>query len=184
MTSAPCPTETEVARFDAAVDSAFDLLRGRGALDRLMYAASELGDFSLIWHMISAGQALVGDENAEAASLRLSVGLGIESILVNGVIKSLFKRPRPAPPLTPRPHQLRTPHTSSFPSGHASAAACAVVLLADRRAPRRTAAYGAVAAIVAISRVHVGIHHASDVVGGAPIGAIIGLVIRRRWPLR
>jgi len=30
----------------------------------------------------------------------------------------------------------------------------------------------------------VGIHHASDVVGGAPIGALIGLVLRRCWPLR
>jgi undecaprenyl-diphosphatase len=40
------------------------------------------------------------------------------------------------------------------------------------------------AALVAASRVHVRIHHPSDVVGGAVIGASLGTVIRERWPLR
>ena len=39
-----------VASFDLAVDRAFDHLRGRKAADRVFYAASELGDFGLIWN--------------------------------------------------------------------------------------------------------------------------------------
>ena len=30
-----------------------------GSLDRVMYGASELGDWSLIWHLVGLGQALL-----------------------------------------------------------------------------------------------------------------------------
>ena len=50
-----------------------------------------------------------------AASLQ-----GVEQAVVNGPIKLVFRRQRPSP-LDDHPHDLRAPHTSSFPSGHASA---------------------------------------------------------------
>ena len=43
--------------------------------------------------------------------------------------------------------------------------------------------YYTVAAVVAASRVHVRIHHASDVVAGAALGTAFGLVARRIYPL-
>lgn len=173
-----------VTRFDAAIDAAFDSLRGHPGVDRLMYAASELGDFSLIWHLLSTSLALFGDERAECEALRLSAALGVESLLVNGLIKSLVRRERPDSGDLQRPHHLRTPRTSSFPSGHASAAACSIALVAERGRPLRTVTFLSVGTVVALSRIHVRIHHGSDVVGGLIIGAVIGTVIRRRWPLR
>jgi len=173
-----------VRRFDAAADRLAARGRGRPHLDRVMYAASELGDFSLIWHLASVVTALVDGEAGERRALRLSTALAGESILVNGLLKSLTRRARPAAPVEPRPHRLRTPRTSSFPSGHASAAACAVVLLADADRPVRTAAWSVLGVVVATSRVHVGIHHASDVLGGAVVGAWLGRAVRRRWPVR
>lgn len=173
----------QITRFDAAADRFFDRLRGRPKCDRIMYAASELGDHSLIWLIAATTTAVLGDEAAKRRALRLAVGLGIESALVNGPIKSLFRRERPTSAPTERPHRLRNPRTSSFPSGHASAATCAVVLTADRRRPWTTAAIVLVATVVAASRVHVRIHHGSDVVGGVVVGATIGLSIRRRWRL-
>ena len=62
------------------------------------------------------------------------------------------------------------PLTSSFPSGHASAAFCAAGLLSE--GSRLEPAYYALAAVVAASRVHVKIHHASDVVAGAAVGTV------------
>src|SRR5437899_2569358 len=57
MIALPQPDDWEaVRRFDEAVDRAFDHLRGRKPVDRVMYAASELGDFSLIWHLLGAAQ--------------------------------------------------------------------------------------------------------------------------------
>jgi undecaprenyl-diphosphatase len=39
------------------------------------------------------------------------------------------------------------------------------------------------AVVVATSRVYVRMHHASDVVAGAAIGAVIGAAARRLWPI-
>ncbi len=171
-----------VAAFDQHVDGWFEHLRGNPLADRVLYSLSELGDFSLVWHTISVAKAAIGDHDAERAAVRLSVALGVESVVVNGVIKGLVRRERPEPPAD-RPHPLRQPKTSSFPSGHASAAACAAVLLSDGSGPAATASWVSLAALVAVSRIHVRIHHASDVVGGAVIGAGIGLAFRR-WPVR
>lgn len=178
---APQPHEaTLVARFDDAVDRAFDGLRGTPAADRLFYSLTELADFSLLWHVIGFGRALPargakGDRLAREA-VELSVVLGVESLVVNQGIKSLFRRQRPVHQ-GERPHRLRTPLTSSFPSGHASAAfVAAAVLSRDRRLA--VPAYG-LAALVASSRVYVRIHHASDVVGGAAVGLALGIVARK-----
>lgn len=170
-----------MSRFDEAVDDAWGrLLRGHPAIDRTFYLASELGDFSLIWHLIGAAQGLRSDRDADA-TLRLGVVLLAESLLVNQGIKRLVKRPRPEA-TDPRPHHLRTPLTSSFPSGHASSAFTAAGLLAAHDPAWKPAIYAAVA-VVATSRIHVKIHHASDVIAGAAIGAIIAKVALRLWPL-
>ena len=61
------------------------------------------------------------------------------------------------------------------------AAFCAATLLAD--GDNLGPAYFAIAAVVAVSRVHVQIHHASDVVGGAVIGVALGGIGRAISPL-
>jgi undecaprenyl-diphosphatase len=169
-----------VVTFDAAVDRFVDRVRGHEAVDRLMYAASEVGDWSLIWHVVAAGQALRRGRPARSG-VRASVILGAESVLVNGVVKNLFRRHRPVwEEDRPRPHQVRTPRTSSFPSGHASAAFTAAGVLGqdDPLWP----VYYAMAAVVASSRVYVKMHHASDVVAGAALGFAMAHLARRVWP--
>ena len=169
----------EVGRFDQRVDSAFDALRGRPAADRVFYAASELGDFSLIWLLLGALRGLRSERDRRAA-LRLAMGLGFESVLVNVIVKSFFRRVRPQVTVD-RPRHLRIPRTSSFPSGHATSAFSAACLLAE--GDSLWPLYYAVAAVVAASRVHVKIHHASDVVAGVALGVVLGRVLRRVSPL-
>lgn len=168
---------TRVDEFDDRVDAWFDRLRGHPLADRAFYAASELGDFSLLWHLIGVGRAMVSTRH-ERSALRLAVALGAESALVNGAIKSIFKRQRPVAEFD-RPLHLRIPRTSSFPSGHASSATMAAVLLAEKS--RFGPVYRAAAAIVALSRIHVRIHHASDVAGGVGVGWLLGRVVKRLW---
>jgi undecaprenyl-diphosphatase len=69
--------------------------------------------------------------------------------------------------------------TSSFPSGHASAAAFAATALIGWDGDRSAPLWGGIATTVAISRAYVRIHHASDVVAGAAVGAAMGLVARQ-----
>jgi undecaprenyl-diphosphatase len=166
-----------VARFDDAVDAAFDRVRGNPVADRFFYAVTELGDFGLVWMLIGSLRALRGDDEVEEL-WRLGATLAVESVVVNGVIKNVVRRERPVVQHE-RPHRLRIPLTSSFPSGHASSAMTAAMLLGEGR--RSAPVYFGLGLVVAASRVYVRIHHASDVVGGLGVGLALGAVARRWW---
>jgi undecaprenyl-diphosphatase len=90
----------------------------------------------------------------------------------------LFRRDRPTSTGDDR-LPVRLPSTSSFPSGHASSATFAAMILSSWDGRRLGAFYFTVAAIVGTSRAYVRIHHASDVLGGAVVGAALGLIGRR-----
>lgn len=166
--------------FDEACDRLLDRVRGHALSDRVMYGASALGDFSLIWLLIGAARGITSERRADEA-IRLAGMLGAESLIVNQGIKRLFRRGRPVFD-GEHPHELRVPLTSSFPSGHASSAFFAAALLSQ---PSKRAAplWYALAAVVATSRPYVRVHHATDVVGGAVVGAVLGAVARRIVPL-
>lgn len=170
-----------VVDFDRSIEVVFDRLRGRRHVDRLFYTASALADFSLLWHLVGTGQALRSDRHASEA-LRLGAALGVESLVVNVGVKSLFRRTRPLRQEHER-HQLRQPRSSSFPSGHATSGFMAATLLSQGRAPWCRAGWHLVASVVAASRVHVSIHHPSDVVAGALMGKGLGLLVQRLWPV-
>jgi len=177
---APPGVARRIARFDARAEAAFDRIRGTALADRAFYGASALGDFSLLWHLIATARAM-RSPHGERAWLRMSAALAVESVVVNVGVKSLFRRARP-PWEQPRPRRLRRPRSSSFPSGHATSAFLAAGLLAEE-SPRAWPAWYALAAVVAASRVHVRIHHASDVVGGVAVGFALSRVVRRAFPL-
>ena len=172
-------------RFDSLVDSWFEEhLRGRPLVDVVMYAASALGDHGIIWVGLAGVQAARRARSGLPWQRRLTTtaaGLGIESALVNGPVKWMFRRTRPVHE-GPRPHSLRRPRTSSFPSGHATAAFFGAAILSEED-PMWAPLYYAVAVVVAASRIHVKIHHASDVTGGVLIGVVLGELGRRVLPL-
>ncbi|HEX2849900.1 MAG TPA: phosphatase PAP2 family protein [Acidimicrobiales bacterium] len=169
-----------VDAFDAEVDAWFDHLRGNPVADRVFYAASALGDHGLIWLILGALRGLRGSDHDWHAAVRVGAGVGIESAVVNLGIKSLFRRKRPVFDGA-RPLALRTPRTSSFPSGHATSAFTAAGLLSED--DDLWPIYYAIALVVAWSRVHVKIHHASDVVAGIAVGIALGRLGRRLRPL-
>ncbi len=169
-----------VRRFDDEVNELFDHLRGRQPLDRIVYAVSELGDFGLIWLLIGAAKAPRSDRNFDRGVRLLGV-MAAESVLMNGFVKGLFQRERPVFD-GERPHKLRIPKTTSFPSGHSSSAFLAAALLSEEN-PRLRPAYYSLAVVVSVSRIHVRIHHASDVICGMAVGAALGAAATRLWPL-
>lgn len=168
-----------VNAFDATADASWGRWRGHSAIDRLFYGASALGDHSLIWMILGAVRGLRSEHDVRAA-VRVGAGVTIESVLVNVVIKSFFRRGRP-PWEIDRPLPLRRPRTSSFPSGHATSAFTSAVLLSE--GDDLWPLYYALAVVVAASRVHVRIHHTSDVLAGAVIGLGMGHLGRRLAPL-
>ena len=168
--------------FDARVDAWLEQIRGNQVADRVFNTASTLGDFSVIWHLISVAR-MSGGTRSTKQSIELSLFLGAESVIVNQGIKRLFKRTRPTTSGDER-YGVRTPSTSSFPSGHASSAFFAATLLTSMTAKRFAPLWFGLAIVVALSRPYVRIHHASDIVGGAVVGLALGALatrVRRLW---
>lgn len=165
-----------IESFDALVDERLEPWRHSSRTASIFTAASHLGDFSLIWHIAAAARGVTSDRRAKQAIV-VSALLGVESLVVNQGIKRLFRRQRPTESGDDR-FEVRTPSTSSFPSGHASSAFFAATLLTTLDGRRSAPIWFGTAGIVATSRAYVRIHHASDVIGGAVVGLGLGLLAR------
>jgi membrane-associated phospholipid phosphatase len=165
-----------VQSFDTWADQQLEKFRGHPLADKIMVNASELGDFSLIWHMVGAARGLTSEVHAGQAFV-FSALIGVESLIVNQGVKRLFRRVRPTEAGDPR-YPVRKPSTSSFPSGHASAAFFAASVLTVWGGPRSAPLWFGLAATVGTSRAYVRIHHPSDVVAGAAVGLALGQVAR------
>lgn len=163
-----------IKRIDHAAEKATEPLRNNPLTNKLFGTASHVGDFSLVWHAIGLIRA-IGSMDRLYEALALSIALGFESLIVNQGIKRLFRRERPTTNGDER-FNVRRPRTSSFPSGHASSATFAAILLTSFSSGPILIVWWIIAAIVAISRIVVRIHHASDIIGGIVTGAILGTI--------
>ena len=166
----PPPRARPVDRFDQVVDDAFDRLRGNPAADRLFYAAHRAGRLR---PDLAAPRpwthGLRSDARHGHRAWSGSARLGVESVLVNGVIKSLFKRERPGRRRASGPTSCACRSPPASRAGHSSSAGGRRGA-ALRSGRPKAALYWGLAGLVATSRVYVRIHHASDVVGGVAVG--------------
>ncbi len=165
-----------VDRFDTWVDEQLERLRGRPLPDLVFTSASHVGDFATVWHALGTVTHLAGRQGWRR-SLALSSLLGLESLVVNQGVKRFFDRRRPTTTGDER-FDIRTPSTTSFPSGHASSAFFAATVLTTWGGRSSAPLWYGIAAVVATSRAYVRIHHASDVIAGAALGLGLGLAVR------
>ena len=154
--------------------------RRLGRTDRIAAFVSGLADRSRLWWLVAAVLAGSGGRFGRRAALRGLMAAGVASALGNGPIKVLARRSRPQ--ATRRLPGVRRPTTSSFPSAH-SAAAVAFATGVAQELPMAAVPVTALAGLVAYSRVRTGVHHPSDVAGGAVLGLAAGLATRRLWPV-
>lgn len=170
-----------VQSIDARVDALFDLGRGSPVLDTGAKLVSGLGDHGLMWAATTVWRIRRRGPDRKRAVRALAIA-GIESSLVNAGLKAVIGRSRPDQAglqVTEGGVPVREPTSSSFPSGHTLAAFCAATVMHQRGDRSGTALLFTSATLVGVSRVHLGAHHASDVVGGALIGTALGLIGRR-----
>ena len=129
--------------------------------DRVMQAATDLGRRDLVAGML-LGVAVLDPVAGPAVARLAIVGLAGTNLVVEGVKWAVNR---------PRPDGEHKRSNSSFPSSHAANAVCLAWIFA-RRWPRLGGAFWLLALVVAWSRVYLGRHYLSDVVGGAAIGLL------------
>lgn len=172
--------EGDTEAFDRAVLLAFrdsaDVSNPVGPpwLEVVMRDFTALGGFAVLVtvSLLVAGFLVLTRKRHAAWMVVLSVGGGA---LMSSLLKWGFARPRPD--LVPHATVV---YTQSFPSGHAMLSAVVYLtlgaLLARTQAEPRVKVYalgaaGALALIVGISRIYLGVHWPTDVLAGWAVGA-------------
>lgn len=167
---------TAANRLDRYGDGLFEAVRQSASLLTLMVAASKLGLYSLLWYALGAVGLALSSEADRQLWLVFCVAMPAEFALTNGVLKRVVSRPRPqAALMCTRINGVHVPRTTSFPSGHSSAAALAAVLLAGTGGLGTAAAV--LAALIATSRVVLRLHYVSDVLAGVVLGVLVGAML-------
>jgi undecaprenyl-diphosphatase len=172
----PAQMHHELNKLDTAVYAAIAKTRTPG-LDEALGRLSPAADYSKLWLGSAAALALLGGKQGRGAAVNGLASLGLTSALVNVVLKPLWGRRRPE---RVKHHvrfarRVRMPRTRSFPSGHAASGFAFAVGVASE-APLPGIALSALAALVAYSRVHTGVHYPSDVIAGLVTGVALAAV--------
>ncbi len=149
-------------------------MRTRGhqpAVERVARALGRAGNHGAIWLALGLLLALLDSSHREEwviCGMLGPIGIGL-----NYAVKLIVRRPRPVleglPPLGGAPSSL------SFPSAHATSS-FAVATAMTRVDPLGALAF-ALAFALALGRPYLGMHYPSDVLVGAVLGTILGLLV-------
>jgi undecaprenyl-diphosphatase len=148
------------------------LIAGHAALLAVVKAVTWLGSGGVLWTLIGAAVIVLAIRRRWRLAIYLLV-TGAGALVLDPVLKSLVGRLRPVVA-----HPVAHGNGNSFPSGHALGsivcygALFLVFLPATRGLWRRvfTAATVTLIALIGVSRILLGVHYVSDVLGGWALG--------------
>jgi undecaprenyl-diphosphatase len=150
---------------------------------------------SLAVFLVAGGLALASPDELRRAGLQLVagvsgfvfVGVGLPSLFTT-IVKRLIGRTRPefldsVGPFNFRTLSWGTWYNQSFPSGHATTA-FALCFVVSFLVPRAFPWMLALAVLIALSRIVVGAHYPTDVLGGAVVGILGAYLVRNIFAMR
>ena len=110
--------------------------------------------------------------------LTAGLSLGLEAILINLTIKKIVGRTRPYMVNEAIEYITKRPSDNSFPSGH-TGCVFAVASVLFYMMPKKVGIPAMIiASLVGISRLYVGVHYPTDIIGGFIIGMFTGFIAK------
>ncbi len=142
-------------------------------LDYFFVAVTTLSNKGIFWIILAL--VLLCFKKTRKTGICLGVVLLIGEILGNQILKKLFERPRPYtvnPDVTLIIDKLSS---FSFPSGHSRCAVeCSIAIFANNK--KWGIAAIVLAVLTCLSRMYLYVHYPTDVLAGAALGVIDGLL--------
>ena len=161
---------------DHAITQLINSVAGsNGLLDSVMIVATKVGVPLLVALVVAQWWSKIDRTHVRhsciAAGLSFLIGLGLNQIILLFVHRV-------------RPYNAGVSHLIisqspdwSFPSDHATASIAIVAAFALHGLPGRTLLFGVVALLICWSRIFVGTHYLTDVLGGSLIGVVAAMLV-------
>lgn len=143
-------------------------------MDKTMIFFTELGNMGIIWIVISI--LLMLNKKYRIIGIATLAAVALGALLGEGIIKHIIERPRPFVKSSYINLLISKPMSSSFPSGHTTAAFSASGILSSYFRKYSIEIF-LLAFVIAFSRLYLYVHYPTDVLAGIILGIISSRII-------
>lgn len=143
-------------------------------LDKILAFITSLGNAGIIW--IALAVVLLILPKTRKTGIIVAAALLMDLVLCNLILKNLVARVRPYDVNTAIAILIKKPLDFSFPSGHTAASFAAMTALFLAKMKKVWIAALVLAVLIAFSRLYFYVHYPTDVLGGAVVGILSGII--------
>ena len=143
-------------------------------LDKILAFITSLGNAGIIWIVLAVVLLIL--PKTRKTGIIVAAALLMDLILCNLILKNLVARVRPYDINTAIAILIKKPLDFSFPSGHTAASFAAMTALFLAKMKKAWIAALVLAVLIAFSRLYFYVHYPTDVLGGAIVGILSGII--------
>jgi undecaprenyl-diphosphatase len=164
-----------IGQWDAAILLWIQKLLRNDTMTTFWRMVTWLGDGGKIW-ILSAVILLIPKKTRQTGLLAL-LSLLICNIATNNIFKHVFARPRPFQIIDTLVPLIKKPVSYSFPSGHTSSSFSAAWVYYKKLPGKYGIPAMILAGMIAFSRIYLGVHYPSDILGGILLAYIVSTAV-------
>lgn len=143
-------------------------------LDKILAFITSLGNAGIIWIVLAVVLLIL--PKTRKTGIIVAAALLMDLVLCNLILKNLVARVRPYHVNTAIAILIKKPLDFSFPSGHTAASFAAMTALFLAKMKKAWIAALVLAVLIAFSRLYFYVHYPTDVLGGAVVGILSGII--------